>query len=73
MDKKALPLMAACKKLLSRLSRIWPQFDLDGYQNVWILKPGAKSRGRGQFLIFYMKTCTSFFINTEMLRKLLLV
>ncbi|OON19969.1 Tubulin-tyrosine ligase family protein, partial [Opisthorchis viverrini] len=36
-----------CHKLCCYLRKLLPQFDLDGTSNIWILKPGAKSRGRG--------------------------
>lgn len=46
-DKRTLKLMDKCNLIVAKLQVAWPQYDLDGYRNVWILKPGAKSRGRG--------------------------
>lgn len=37
----------ACSSMLTRMAKYWPQMKLDGVRNVWIVKPGAKSRGRG--------------------------
>ncbi|NXA97204.1 TTLL3 monoglycylase, partial [Melanocharis versteri] len=36
-----------CKYLLQRLAEQLPQLDMEGKLNVWILKPGAESQGRG--------------------------
>ncbi|NWI77298.1 TTLL3 monoglycylase, partial [Dryoscopus gambensis] len=36
-----------CQDLLQRLGRQLPQLGIEGNLNVWILKPSAKSRGRG--------------------------
>ncbi|NXC26972.1 TTLL3 monoglycylase, partial [Campylorhamphus procurvoides] len=36
-----------CQDLLGRLAEQLPQFSIEGNLNVWILKPSAKSRGRG--------------------------
>ncbi|BFZ08443.1 hypothetical protein BsWGS_11482 [Bradybaena similaris] len=42
-----LNLAKQCESLTRRLASHCPQFEMDGVRNVWMVKPGAKSRGRG--------------------------
>lgn len=42
-------ILGQVENILNRIKAVWPQFELDGVKNVWIVKPGAKSRGRGMF------------------------
>lgn len=37
-----------CQNLLQRLAEQLPQLDMEGKLNVWIVKPGAASQGRGK-------------------------
>lgn len=34
-------------KVLATMTKYWPQIDIDGVLNIWIVKPGNKCRGRG--------------------------
>ncbi|KAJ0023368.1 hypothetical protein NQD34_003267, partial [Periophthalmus magnuspinnatus] len=39
--------MNSCSSMLQKLRAACPQIDIDGTENMWIIKPGAMSRGRG--------------------------
>ena len=51
MERKAMSMLSQCRQVLHQMKMLWPQYELDGHHNVWILKPGAKSRGRGMYSI----------------------
>uniref|UniRef100_A0A0K2TGN2 Tubulin glycylase 3Alike [Bombyx mori] n=1 Tax=Lepeophtheirus salmonis TaxID=72036 RepID=A0A0K2TGN2_LEPSM len=40
-------LFEKCEKTFKLLKEHDPQFEMDGYFNMWIIKPGCSSRGRG--------------------------
>lgn len=48
-------LMEDCKRCLKEISAHWPQSNLDGMFNIWIVKPSNRCRGRGILLMSDIK------------------
>ncbi|XP_043662853.1 tubulin glycylase 3A [Drosophila teissieri] len=49
------PMVKSCLSLVDKMKVHWPQYSLDGYQNLWIVKPANKCRGRGIILMDNLK------------------
>ncbi|ESO84411.1 hypothetical protein LOTGIDRAFT_168866 [Lottia gigantea] len=61
-------LIDKCEALMKKMPSKCPQFELDGVKNVWIVKPGAKSRGRG--IVCYDKLEDMLkLVNSNVVRK----
>ncbi|XP_002002281.2 tubulin glycylase 3A [Drosophila mojavensis] len=48
-------MVKSCVTLVEKMKVHWPQYSLDGYQNLWIVKPANKCRGRGILLMDNLK------------------
>jgi len=44
-----------CEEMLRKMKKVWPQYEIDGKRNIWIIKPGDKSKGIG----LYLSGCSS--------------
>ena len=53
--------------LLEKAKPYWPQYQIDGTKDIWIVKPGAKSRGRG--IIVFDKIENILELNTSSLQR----
>ncbi|XP_025106336.1 tubulin glycylase 3C-like isoform X4 [Pomacea canaliculata] len=60
--------LTCVESLINRLRTKCPQFEMDGTHNVWIVKPGAKSRGRGIFCYNRLEEMLKL-VNSQVVKK----
>lgn len=61
-------LIEDCKRCLADISVHWPQSNLDGELNIWIVKPSNRCRGRGIVLMNDIKKIIAH-VNPPVLNK----
>lgn len=60
--------LARAERVMAEVAFHWPQFNLDGFYNIWIVKPSNRCRGRGILLMNDVKKILNF-VNPPVVNK----
>lgn len=62
-------ILSMAAKVLQDLEPFWPQFNIDGHLNIWIVKPANRCRGKGILLMNNIKKIISLVIHPSTITK----